>query len=140
MEDRADQSFGLAQRQTKNGAQHQRCRDRQVGIVWLAARRGAGRRPPARDRLVGKPDREAATPAQGGVILSPAGHPSLRPGNVMPAAGIGLVGHGKRTQAAEPAPLPTGSPTSMQHAVVQVSSQLLRAQVSLSKIQYIIVK
>jgi hypothetical protein len=33
VEDRADRPLGLAQHQTEDGAQHQRRRDRQVGIV-----------------------------------------------------------------------------------------------------------
>ena len=41
LEDRADQSLGLAQRQAEHSAQRQRCRNREVGVVRLTARRGA---------------------------------------------------------------------------------------------------
>ena len=71
---------------------------------------------PIRDRLLGEPNGEAAPPAQGDVIRSPVYHTPLRPRDMMAAAGIGLVRHGERTRAARRAPLPTGSPASMQHA------------------------
>src|SRR5687768_3979140 len=41
LEDRADQSLGLAQRQMEHRAECQSCRDRQIRVVRLTARRGA---------------------------------------------------------------------------------------------------
>src|SRR4051812_25041522 len=41
LEDRADQPLGLAQRQMEHRTQRQGCRYRQVGVMWLTARRRA---------------------------------------------------------------------------------------------------
>jgi hypothetical protein len=52
LEDRAYQHFGLAQRQTEHSAECQSCRDRQIRVVGLTARRGARRRFPSGDCLI----------------------------------------------------------------------------------------
>jgi len=49
LEDRADQPFGLAQRQTEHCPQCQSRRDRQIGVVRLTTRRGAWRGFPGGD-------------------------------------------------------------------------------------------
>ena len=56
-DDRADQSFGLPQRQAKHRPQGQSRRDRQGRIVRLTATGGPRFSPPSRDRLFGEPDR-----------------------------------------------------------------------------------
>ena len=101
VEDRADQPFGLTQRQAEAGTQHQCHRDRQSRIVRLAAPRGAWRRPTACDGLLGEPDREAAAPAQGGVILGPVGYPPLRPRDMMTAPALDLCGMAKGPERPE---------------------------------------
>ena len=111
-EDGADQPFGLAQRQAEHGPQRQGRQDRQGRVVRLAARRGAGHRAPGRDRRLGEPDRQAATLAQGGVVLGPVGHPVPLLGDVVTASGIGLERHDKHPGIMEGAnllPYPTAS-------------------------------
>src|SRR3954463_4498437 len=69
--DRADQAFGLAQRQAEYGLERQRRRDRQGGIVRLPASGGARLSPSGCDCLVAEPDRQAAALTQAGVIRRP---------------------------------------------------------------------
>src|SRR3954463_7169966 len=83
--DRADQAFGLAQRQAEYGLEGQRRRDRQIRVVRLPARRGARLRLPGSDRLVGEPDRQAPALAQGSIILGPVRDLVLLLGNVVAA-------------------------------------------------------
>jgi hypothetical protein len=54
---RCDQSFGLAQRQTKDHPQRQRRRDRQGRVARLAAARAAGLDLPRRNRRFREPGR-----------------------------------------------------------------------------------
>ena len=63
-EDRADQTFGLAQRQAEHGPQRQRRQDRQGRVPGLPAPGRARRRAPGRDRLLREPDCQAAALAQ----------------------------------------------------------------------------
>ena len=92
-DDRPDQTFGLAQREAEHGAQGQRRRDRQGGVVRLAAGRGAPLGTPGRDRGVGEPDRQAPALAQGSVILRPIRDlvPLLR--DMVPAILVRFEGH-----------------------------------------------
>ena len=70
-DDGPDQPFSLAERQAEHGAQGQRRGDGQGGVVRLAAGGGAPLGTPGGDRGLGEPDRQAAAPAQGGVICRP---------------------------------------------------------------------
>jgi hypothetical protein len=54
-DDRADQTFGLPERQAKHQAHRQGRADRQGGVMSLAAWRGPRLSPPRLDRLVRKP-------------------------------------------------------------------------------------
>src|SRR5215203_2914350 len=92
--DRADQAFGLAQRQAEHGLEGQRRRDRQIRVVRLPARRGARLSLPGRDRLLREPDRQAPALAQGSIIFGPVRHPAPLLGDAMPARGMGLERHG----------------------------------------------
>jgi hypothetical protein len=93
-EDGADQALGRARGQAEHRPQRQRRQDRQRRVVRLAARRGAGLGAPGGDRRVGGPDRQAATLAQGSVVLGPVGHPVPLLGDRMTASGVGLERHG----------------------------------------------
>ena len=64
VEDRADQPFGLAQRQAEHRPQRQRRSDRQGRIMGLPAPGRAGLGPPGRDRFLREPDRQATPLAQ----------------------------------------------------------------------------
>ena len=81
-DDRADQPFGLPQRQAKHCPQGQSRRDRQCRIVRLTATGGPRLSPPRRDRLFGEPDRQATPLAQGSIIFRPICHPVLLSRNV----------------------------------------------------------
>jgi hypothetical protein len=94
LKDRADQPFGLAQRQAKHRAQRQGRRDREIRITGLPARRGARRRLPGRNLVIGEPDGQAAALAQCRVVLRPIRHPPLRPRDMMATSGVGLMRHG----------------------------------------------
>jgi hypothetical protein len=105
VEDRAEQTFGMAQRRAERGPQRQRGQDRQRRVVRLATRRGRRRRAPSRDRRLGEPDREAAALTQGGVIRTPVRHPVLLLGDVMTASDMSLERHGGRLGIVEGAAL-----------------------------------
>ena len=67
------------------------------GASTGAARPGGARlRPPGRDRLLREPDRQAATLAQGGVVVRPVGDPVPLLGDVVTASSVGLERHGRR--------------------------------------------
>src|SRR4051794_33756799 len=70
-DDGADQPFGLPVRQAEYGLERQRRQDRQVGIRGLPAPARAPLGLPRLDRLVRKPDRQAAAPAQALVVIAP---------------------------------------------------------------------
>src|SRR3954466_2341815 len=89
-DDRADQPFGLAVGEPEHGLERQRRQDRQVGIRGLPAPTGAPLGLPRRDRLVRKPDRQAAAPAQALVVLAPVRDPALLFRDVM-ASGLGQL-------------------------------------------------
>ena len=91
-EDGADQPLGLAQGEAEDGPQGQRRRDRQGGVGGLPARRGARFRLPRRDRRLGEPDRQAAAPAQGGVVGGPVRDPVPLPGMRWRRAALALNG------------------------------------------------
>jgi hypothetical protein len=63
LQDRADQPFGLAQRQAEHRPQRQRCHDRQAGVARLTASAGAWLSSPGRDCLRREPHRQAAAGA-----------------------------------------------------------------------------
>src|SRR3954453_6798311 len=91
-DDGADQPFGLPVRQPEHGLERQRRQDRQVGIRGLPA---PAREPlglPRLDRLVRKPDRHAAAPAQALVVLAPVRDLALLFGDVAAAVLVQLKG------------------------------------------------
>src|SRR5271165_2123178 len=87
-DDRADEPLGLPQRQAKDHAYRQRRGDRQGRIVRLAAWRGSRLRSPRLDRLVGKPNGQAAPPLQGSIILRPIRDPIPGLGDMMAVFGM----------------------------------------------------
>jgi hypothetical protein len=93
LEDGTDQAFGLAQRQTEHSAQCQSCRNRQIRVVRLTARRGSRCRFPGGDDGVRKPHGQTAPLMQRLVIIGPIRHPPLRPRNVVATVGIVFVWH-----------------------------------------------
>ena len=56
----------------------------------------ARQRLPSCDRLFGKPDRQAATSAQGRIILGPVRHPTALLWNVVTMPGIGFERHNQK--------------------------------------------
>jgi hypothetical protein len=90
LNDGADQSFSLAQRQPEQGAQGQGRYNRQIRVCALPARCGSRLRPPALDRLLGEPDCQAAARPKPRVIPHPVANPMALPGNVMAARHIGF--------------------------------------------------
>src|SRR4051794_36103084 len=105
LEDRADQSLGLAQRQMEHRAQGQSCRDCQVRVVRLTAWRGPRRGFPGGDRLIREPHGQTAPLPQRLVIRCPIRHASLRPRNVVAAVGIVFVRHDGEIRMAGTVPL-----------------------------------
>ena len=94
-DDGADQPLGLPQRQAKDRAHRQRRGDRQGRVMRLAARRGSRLRPPRLDRLVRKPDGQAASPLQCRVILRPVRDPIPGLGDVMAVFSMVFERHGR---------------------------------------------
>src|SRR4051812_8862101 len=79
LEDRADQPLGLAQRQVEHSPQRQSCRNREVEVVGLTARRRARRGFPGGDRLIREPHGQAAPLlAQAPLALTASGGAKLR--------------------------------------------------------------
>src|SRR5215218_11177646 len=117
-DDGADQPFGLAQSQTEHSFEGQGRRDRQIRVVWLAARRGAGLRLPGRNRRLREPDRQAPALAQGGIILGPVRDLVLLLGNVVAAVLVQLKrqgrirrsGEGRTSYATQPPPPSVDAP------------------------------
>ena len=70
-DNRADQSLSLPIGKTEDRAQGQRRQDRQRRIGGLATSGRAWRRFPRRDRLLGKPHRQAAALTQAGFVGGP---------------------------------------------------------------------
>ena len=93
-DDRADQPFSLAIGKTEHGAQGQRRQDRQRRIAGLATARRAWLRCPRRDRLVGKPHRQAAALTQAGLVGGPVRDLVLLPRDVVAAILVQLERHG----------------------------------------------
>jgi hypothetical protein len=94
LEDRADQPFGLAQRQPKHRPEGQGGPDRQDRVVRLTTACGAGFGPPSGNRLFREPDHEASTLAQGGIVLRPIRDPVPLLRDVVTASGISFEWHG----------------------------------------------
>ena len=115
LEDRADQSLGLAQRQMEHRAQCQSCRDRQVRVVGLTAWRRPRRRFPGGDGLIREPHGQTAPLPQRLVIRCPIRHASLRPRNVVAAVGIVFVRHEGRIRMHGTDRPPTPSRPSVHH-------------------------
>ena len=67
----------LTDKDADDGSQRQRRGDRQIGVGGLPAPAGAWLGRPRGDRLRREPHRQAAAGAQGGIVLSPVGHPLL---------------------------------------------------------------
>src|SRR4051812_3427498 len=93
-DDGADQPFGLPVRQPEHGLERQRRQDRQVGILGLPAPARAPLGLPRLDRLVRKPDRQAATPAQALVVIAPVRDLALLLRNVAASVLVQLEGQG----------------------------------------------
>jgi glutathione S-transferase len=94
-DDGFDQPLGLPQPQAKDHAHRQRGGDRQGRIMRLAPRRGSRLRSPRLDRLVGKPNGQAAPPLQGSVIFCPVRDPIPGLGDVMAVFGMVLERQGR---------------------------------------------
>ena len=105
LEDRADQAFGLSQRQPEHRPQRQGRPDRQGRIMGLTASCRAGLGPPGGNRLLREPDREASPLTQGGVVLRPIRHPVPLLGDVVTASGIGFERHGRGPRSGGRSPL-----------------------------------
>jgi len=125
LEDRADQSLRLAQRQTEHCTQRQSCRDCQIRVVRLTTRRGPRHGFPGGDRLIRKPHGQTAPLPQCLVILCPIRHAPLRPWNMAAASGIAFVRHEGEIRSSVTDRPPTPSRTSVQHAVLQTHTQTL---------------
>src|SRR4051812_33088057 len=93
-DDGADQPFGLPVRQPEHGLERQRRQDRQVGILGLPAPARAPLGLPRLDRLVRKPDRHAATPAQALVVIAPVRDLALLLRDVVASVLVQLEGQG----------------------------------------------
>src|SRR5215212_9471237 len=93
-DDGADQPFGLPVRQPEHGLERQRRQDRQVGILGLPAPARAPLGLPRLDRLVRKPDRHAAAPAQALVVLAPVRDLALLLRDVVASVLVQLEGQG----------------------------------------------
>src|SRR5215204_1079062 len=93
-DDGADQPFGLPVRQPEHGLERQRRQDRQVGILGLPAPARAPLGLPRLDRLVRKPDRQAAAPAQALVVIAPVRDLALLLRDVVASVLVQLEGHG----------------------------------------------
>src|ERR1700690_4083183 len=93
VDDGSDQPFGLPQRQAEHGTQGQCRGDRQSRIGGLTTPLVRGS-PPGGNRLVGEPDRQAPTLAQGCIIVRPVGYPMTLLRDMVTASGIDLEGHG----------------------------------------------
>src|SRR3954463_16156440 len=97
---RAHGIFGLPPGPTKGQAQQVPGLDRHVRVVaWPAPLTSPPGRVPGRERLRRHPDREAAALLQRPVVLRPVADLVARPGDLVAARLIGLVGHrssGKR--------------------------------------------
>ena len=97
--ERAQQAFGLPPGPTKGQAQQVPSLDRHVRVVAGSAPLACAGRMPGRERLRRDPDREAAALLECPVVLRPIRYPLARPGDLVTARFIGLVGHrlsGKR--------------------------------------------
>jgi hypothetical protein len=92
--DGADKPLCLPQCQAEDRSHRQRRRDRQGGIMRLAARRGSGFCPPCRDRLVREPERQAAPLAQCRVIVRPIGDPIAPLRDMMTVFSVKFERHG----------------------------------------------
>ena len=75
LEDRADQPLSLAQRQVEHRAECQSCRNRKVGVVGLAARRGARRSFPGGNRILREPYGQTA-PLPQRLVIPPSSSPA----------------------------------------------------------------
>ena len=93
-DDGADQALRLAQGQAEHGPERECGQDCQGRIPGLATRGRARLRPPALDGLTREPDRQAATLAQAGVILTPIHELVLLLGNVVTAVLVQLERQG----------------------------------------------
>src|SRR3954463_12188765 len=90
-------------------------RDRQIRVVRLATRRGAGVRLPGRNRRLCEPDRQAPVLAQGGIVLGPVRHLVLLLGNVVAAVLVQLERQGRLPGIRSGAhPLPPPPPATTQ--------------------------
>src|SRR4051794_35138728 len=84
----------LATGMMEHGLDRQRRQDRQVGILGLPAPARAPLGLPRLDRLVRKPDRQAATPAQALVVIAPVRDLALLLRDVAASVLVQLEGQG----------------------------------------------
>ena len=92
-DERADQPLGLTQCQTEYRLQCQRRRDCQALVAELVASHCPWFGLPGRDRLLRKPNRQAAALAQAGIILAPVRDLVPLSGDVVTVVGMQLETH-----------------------------------------------
>lgn len=95
LNDGGEEPFGLAQGQVVDRPQRQGRRDGEVRVGALPAGGRSGFRPPALNRFVTEPNRQAAPLAQGGVVRRPVAHPEALLGDMMAPRRVALKGIGQ---------------------------------------------
>jgi hypothetical protein len=95
LENRANQTFGLAECQPKYRPERQHRSDRQSRVVRLAAPYRAGFGPPGGNGFLRDPDCQASPLAQGCIVLRLVCHPVPLLGDAVTASSIGFERHGR---------------------------------------------
>jgi hypothetical protein len=95
-DERADQTFGLAQREVEHRPERQRLQNGQRRIPWLAAPVRPRLGPPGGNRLLAEPHRRIATLAQACLVGWPIRQPTLLLRDIMATLGVGLERRGGR--------------------------------------------
>src|SRR3954469_14608077 len=108
-DDRADQPFGLPERQAEDGSQRQRRQDRQGRVVGLPAPGRTWLGLPRPDGFIGEPDCQAPALAKAGVVLTPVRYLALLPGNMRATVLVQLEGHAGHPGAGERSSCYSGS-------------------------------
>jgi hypothetical protein len=93
-DERADQTFGLAQREVEHRPERQRRQNGQRRIPWLAAPVRPRLGPPGGNRLLAEPHRQIATLAQACLVGWPIRQPTLLLRDMVATLGVGLERHG----------------------------------------------
>jgi hypothetical protein len=92
--ERADQTFGGAQRKVERRPERQRRRSGQRRLPWLAAPVRPQLGPPGGNRLLAEPHRQIATPARACLVGWPIRQPTLLLRDMVATPGVGLERHG----------------------------------------------